>query len=375
MVRSENVGFACIAALCGAAAAAAHAADNPATLSIGASAPAFSLPGVDGKNYSLDDFAGAPVLVIVFTCNHCPTAQAYEDRILRIARDYRDKGVALIAISPNDNEALRLDELGYSDLGDSFEDMKVRARDQGFDFPYLYDGETQEVSKTYGPKSTPHVFIFDVDRKLRYTGRVDDSERESNVKSQDARNAIDALLEGKPVPVETTPTIGCSVKWSDKRPTVKAALERWAKEDVTLEPIDADGVKKLVENGSDKLRVINVWATFCGPCVFEFPELVAMHRMYRGREFELVTISCDPPAHTEKVLKFLKENQASTRNYHFSDEDTYKLVDAIGNGWTGPLPFTIIVAPGGKALYTHEDAIDPLTVKKAVVGYLGRTYK
>jgi thiol-disulfide isomerase/thioredoxin len=333
------------------------------------------LPGVDGKNYSLDDFASARVLVVVFTCNHCPTAQAYEDRIQQIARDYRDRGVALVAISPNDNEALRLDELGYSDLGDSFEDMKIRAKDKAFDFPYLYDGDTQEVSRKYGPRSTPHVFVFDADRKLRYSGRVDDSERESSVKSRDTRNAIDALLDGRPVPVETTPTVGCSVKWSDKRPSVKAAAERWAKEDVTLEPIDADGVKKLIANDSEKLRVINVWATFCGPCVFEFPELVTLHRMYRGREFELVTISCDPPAHHKKVLEFLKENQASTRNYHFSDEDTYKLVNAVGNGWTGPLPFTLIVAPEGKVIYTHEDAIDPLTVKKAIVGHLGRTYK
>ena len=105
------------------------------TLEIGSPAPDFRLPGVDGKTYSLESFRDAEILVVVFTCNHCPTAQAYEGRIQQLAADYKDKKVALVAISPNDPQAVRLDELGYSDLGDSFEDMKIRAKDRGFKFP------------------------------------------------------------------------------------------------------------------------------------------------------------------------------------------------------------------------------------------------
>src|SRR5262249_44165107 len=140
------------------------------TLAIGSQAPDFNLPNVDGKDYALKDFAAARILMVVFTCNHCPTAQAYEDRLIRIATEYKDKGVAVIAISPNDPRAVRLDELGYTDLGDSFEDMKVRAKERKFPFPYLYDGETQKTSIEYGVLATPHVFIFDQDRKLRYVG-------------------------------------------------------------------------------------------------------------------------------------------------------------------------------------------------------------
>src|SRR5262249_33778973 len=128
----------------------AHAADNPKTLDIGSPAPDFALPGVDGKNHSLKDYADARILVVVFTCNHCPTAQAYEARIKQLDADYRDKGMKLIAIQPNDPQALRLDELGYTDLSDSFDEMKLRAKDHDFKFPYLYDGETQAVSKAYG---------------------------------------------------------------------------------------------------------------------------------------------------------------------------------------------------------------------------------
>jgi len=235
------------------------------TLEIGARAPDFLLLGVDDKLHRLSDYDDAKILVIVFTCNHCPTAQAYEERLKKLAADYRDKGVVLVAISPNDPKAVRLDELGYTDLGDSLEDMKLRVEDKGFNFPYLYDGGRQEMSKAYGPVATPHVFIFDGQRKLRYVGRVDDNERRPDeVKSQDTRNAIEALLAGKPVPVEKTKTVGCSIKWSSKRGSVKAAFEQWAKEPVALTEIDLNGVKKLVANDGDKLRVINVWSA-AGP--------------------------------------------------------------------------------------------------------------
>ena len=270
------------------AALAARAAD-PKPLEIGASAPDFKLPGVDGKDYSLKDFAGAKVLVVLFTTNHCPTAQAYEERVIKMHADYSDKGVALVAISPNDPLAVRLDELGYSDYSDSFEEMKLRAKDRGFKFPYLYDGETQATSRAYGCLATPHVFIFDAERKLRYAGRIDDGEVKP-VKNHDARNAIDALLAGKAVPVEKTKVFGCSTKWADKREDAKKSLAKWDTEAVELKEIDEAAVKKLAANDGKKLRLVNVWATWCQPCVTELPELVTMNRMYRGRPFELISI-------------------------------------------------------------------------------------
>ncbi|HUU27598.1 MAG TPA: redoxin domain-containing protein [archaeon] len=345
------------------------------TLEIGETAPDFDLPGVDGRNYSLKDFASAEILVLVFTCNHCPTAQAYEDRIKELATDYRDKGVALAAISPNDPKAVRLDELGYTDLSDSFEEMKIRAKDRGFNFPYLYDGDLQKVSHAYGPTSTPNVFIFNKQRKLCYVGRVDDAEKIERVTSHDARNAIEALLAGKPVPVEKTKSFGCSIKWADKEGSVKKALERWAEEEVALELIDEAGIKALIKNDSEKLRLINIWATWCGPCVTEFPELVAINRMYRNREFELITISADSPDKKEQALSFLKKQQASSRNYLFDSEDKYRLVEAVDKDWPGSIPHTLVVAPGGKIIYRGQGPVDPLELKKAIVGYLGRYYK
>ena len=192
----------------------AHAVESTGhpTLKLGSSAPDFSLPGVDGKTYSLADFAAAKLLVVIFTSVHCPTAQAYEGRIKRLVADYRPRGVAFVAINPNNPDAVRLDEQGYTDLDDTFESMKLRAADRGFNYPFLDDGPTEGVSRQYGPAATPHVFIFDAARRLRFQGRIDDSEREGLVKNNDTRDALDALLGGREPPVKETMVFGCSIK-------------------------------------------------------------------------------------------------------------------------------------------------------------------
>ena len=123
------------------------------------------------------------------------------------------------------------------------------------------------------------------------------------VKSHDAKNAVEALLAGKPVPVETTRVFGCSTKWAEKQADARKSLAKWDAEPVTLEPIDLAGVAKLAKNDTKKLLLVNLWATWCGPCVAELPELVTMNRMYRGRNFQLVTISLDDLAKREDALE------------------------------------------------------------------------
>ena len=344
-------------------------------LDIGRSAPDFSLVGVDGRTYTLKDFNSARILVVIFTANHCPTAQAYEDRIIQLVKDYRDKGVAIVAISPNDPKALHLNELGYTDLSDTYEEMKIRAKDKGFNFPYLYDGDNQKTAHAYGPVSTPHAFVFDKDRKLRYTGRIDNNERISKATVSDLRNALDALMVGKPVLVATTKTFGCSIKWSEKRESVKQDFENLAREPVGLEPINSQSIRNLVKNDSKKLRLINVWATWCGPCVNEFSELVTINRMYRHRDVEVVSISSDALDQKDKVLTFLKEKQASFRNYQFNVEDNDQLIEAVDKEWPGAVPYTLLVAPGGKVIHRQMGEIDALKLRKAIVGYIGRYYK
>lgn len=351
--------------------------DEHKTLAIGAAAPDFKLPATDGKIYSLASFKNAGVLVIIFTCNHCPTAQAYEDRIIKLTGDYKSKGVAVVAIMPNDPAAVRLDELGYTDLSDSFAEMKIRAKEKHFNFPYLYDGGTQSTAKAYGPVATPHVFIFDKERKLRYEGRIDDVEKPTKTPNTfDTRNAIEALLNKKDVPVTTTKVFGCSIKWAEKENWVAKAKTDWANEPVSIETIDEAGLKDILKNNSDKLRLINVWATWCGPCVTEFPSFITINRMYRNRDFEFISISADDPDKKDKALQFLKKQQASNKNYLFNIDDKYKLIEAIDPAWKGELPYTILVEPGGKIVYRSDGIIDEAALKKAIVEnkYVGRYY-
>ena len=255
--------------------------------------------------------------------------------------------------------------------------MKYRAKDKEFNFPYLYDGETQEASEKYGPVATPHVFIFDKERKLRYQGRIDDVEKPTKTpNTHDTRNAIEDLLANRDVAVKTTKVFGCSTKWKDKNEWVKKNDEEWAKRPVPLEMIDEAGIKELLKNNTDKLRLINIWATWCGPCVSEFPEFVIINRMYNARDFEFITISADEPSKKEKVHKFLKDKQAANKNYLFSGDNKYKLIEAVDPKWQGALPYTVLVEPGGKIVYAKQSTIDPLTMKKTIVEnkYIGRVY-
>lgn len=344
------------------------------TLEIGAVAPAFSLPGTDGKTYTLKSFAKSKLLAIIFTCNHCPTAQAYEDRMIALTKDYKSKGVAVVAVSPNDPKAISLDELGYTDMGDSFAEMKIRVKEKGYNFPYLYDGETEKMSRAYGPIATPHIFIFDQQRKLQYVGRLDGSEKPGSANAEDARNALDALLANKPVAVATTKTFGCSVKWAEKGEWAVKAPAVWAKEPVNLEVIDDAAIKALLKNDTDKVRLVNVWATWCGPCVTEMPSFVEINRMYRRRDFEFITISADKPDKKDKAQELLKKMQASGKNYIYNSEDKYKLIEAIDAKWQGALPYTLLIAPGGKILYRTQGTIVPQQMKKLIVENVGRYY-
>jgi peroxiredoxin len=172
---------------------------------IGEKAPDFNLPGVDGKTYSFASFQNEPVLVVMFTCNHCPYVQAYEDRLIAIRRDYADQGVSLVAVNANEIK-------NYPE--DSFPHMVKRAKAKGYNFPYLRD-EDQTVAAAYGATYTPEVFVLDPERRLRYTGRIDDNwQQPDKVASHDLRNAIEALLRNQSLSQTETHAIGCTIKWA-----------------------------------------------------------------------------------------------------------------------------------------------------------------
>ncbi|MGM0621348.1 MAG: redoxin domain-containing protein [Bacteroidota bacterium] len=350
---------------------------EPETLKPGEEAIDFNLKGIDGQIYTLNSFNDAELLVIIFSAPHCPTAQAYEDRIIAIQNDYADQGVQVVMINPNDPTAVCLEEMGYSDLGDSFEDMKVRARDKEYNFPFLFDGESEEASIAYGPVATPHAFVFDDERILRYQGRIDDSEKIGTAKQHDLRNAIDALLAGKEVPVKQTKVFGCSVKWKWKNEWRKKLDSEWAEKEVPLEKLSVKSLKKLMKNDSENLRLINVWATWCGPCVAEFNDLVDTYRMYMGRDFEMYTISTDRLGKIENVHEFLQEkNAALDGNFIFESDNRYDLIENLDPEWPGQIPYTVIVEPGGRIFYRSSGGLNFQALRRAIVEHplIGRYY-
>lgn len=344
-------------------------------LKIGDSAPDFALRGIDGKTHRLSDFR-SDVLMIIYLSNHCPDSHAVEPRLMKFMEEMKGRSFSVVAINPNNPEGLTIDELGYSKYNDSFEEMQLYAKEQGFTFPYLDDGGTQKVAKAYGALATPHVFVFDRDRKLRYQGQFDDSRfpDPATVKASPGPDAVRALFAGTPVVNPMTKVHGCSVKWMEKSGTVKAFNAKWENTPVLLETIDAAAVAKLARNDTKKYRIVNVWATWCAPCVAEFPGLVSVGWRLSMRPVELVTISMDDPAKRDLAQKFLQKNHAgvpgrvakslaaegrTTNNYLFTDPSADALIKALDPQWQGPLPHTVVIAPGGEIVYRKTGMLDP----------------
>ena len=343
-------------------------------LALGSPAPDFSLPGVDGKTHRLADYAGSPVLVVVFTCNHCPIAQMYEQRIQQLETEYHDRGVAIVAIQPNDPKAIRIDELDSSDVSDSLEEMKIRVAYKNLRYPYLYDGETQSVTRSYGPQATPHIFVFDQDRKLRYEGRVDNSYRTEMVNTREARDAIDALLTHHDVTVTHTGVFGCSTKWQEKSASRIEALRKIEEQPVTVEMASADDLKKLRQNRSKHMVLISFWATWCGSCIDEFADFQDTFRMYKNRDLELITVAANMPDEKNSVLKMLAKQHATSRNLLFATNETAALQAAFDPTWESAVPYTVLIDAGGKVLYKNLGTVDMLELRRTILANLPSDY-
>jgi thiol-disulfide isomerase/thioredoxin len=307
-------------------------------------------------------------------CNHCPIAQMYEARVQQLADDYRDRGVAVVAIQPNDPKAIRIDELDSSDVSDSLAEMKIRAEYKHLRYPYLYDGDTQQVARAYGPQATPHIFIFDAQRHLRYEGRVDNSYRKELVKTRDARNAIDALLAHKEPQVTHTGVFGCSTKWSEKSADKAAALRKLEEQPVSVALATKADLQKLRTNPSHQMMLVDFWATWCGSCVVEFPEIENTLRMYSDRDFSLVTVSANMPDEKAGVLRFLEKQHATSTNLLFGSEDTTAMQTAFDPAWDSAVPYTVLLSADGKVLYKKLGTVDVLELRRTILANVPAEY-
>jgi thiol-disulfide isomerase/thioredoxin len=360
-------------------------------LKLGEEAPVFNLKGTDNQFHSLAEYQDGSVLVVAFISNHCPTSIAVIPRMLEWYKKVKSRGVKLVAINPNHPLGLRPDEYGYSEFDETFEHNQLFEKKYQFTFDYLYDGDQQKAAKEYGCLATPHFFVFNKDKKLVYKGRFDDSRflDVNTIKSKDLEKAVDEVLTDKKVTVAETRPLGCSTKWQEKQVSVKEDDIFWDKQPVVLESISAEKVKKLRENKTKKYRLINVWASYCGPCVHEFPELVKTARKFALRNFELVTISLDDIKDTEsvkiflekqnvivpkKILPSLKEEKRNGNAYIYSSVSIDALASVLDLSWDGSVPFTILIEPGGKILFRQEGEVNGEELRQKILDVMGRTF-
>ncbi|MFD2257101.1 redoxin domain-containing protein [Luteolibacter algae] len=375
----KKILFSIFSLLCGIAVS----QEIPKVLPIGSDLPSFSLKGIDGKSHTENDYSSADILCLVFTCNHCPDAVAAAARMEEIHQEYKAKNVAIVAVNSNNPASLRPDELGYSPYNDSFKEMKPFAASYSWTFPYLYDGDEQKLATACGAQSTPHVFVFDSERKLRYTGRMDDAGRSSEpVKKSYLRDAFEAILAGKEIQEPVTRSFGCSTKWLFKEDTVAKDQKEWEQKPVSLDEMDEALAKRIRENKSGNVRMINFWSTTCGPCVAEFPALVETYRRFQNRNVDFISISMDPAEDKAKVLNFLESRHAAisertkpslkaeertSNNYIWTGGNPDNLAEAIFPEWTGALPLTIIISAEGEVLWSNNSEIDVLELRKELL--------
>jgi thiol-disulfide isomerase/thioredoxin len=322
--------------------------------------------GTDGKLHNSLEWKDSTLLVVAFLSNSCTQSQLYEARLNSLIEHYAGKGVNVVAIQSSNPNAFSDQDLAWSDVGENLADMKERATYRKFQFPYLYDGDTGGTASAFGASVAPSVFILDRDRRVRYSGRIDDDPAEGPKTSQDAAAAIDALLAGKPVAVATTPASGCSLRIG----AAQAVKHGPASEPVTVSLATPSVLTALRHNPTGKLLLVNFYATWCGPCVTEFPDLMATNRMYRSRPFSFTTVSSNVPAEQPQVLKFLQKMNASTSNLLYGSDDTYGMQDAFDPELGAAVPVTVLLGPKGEVLYHEQGEIDLMEIRRAILANL-----
>lgn len=345
---------------------AASAQGTARSLPIGGQLPSFQLTGVDGKVHKSEDWKTSSILVVAFLCNHCTESQLYEARLNKLAIDYKTQGVSVVAIQSSNPKAFTEEDLAWSDVGESLADMKERATFRNFQFPYLYDGDTGATAIAFGASVAPSVYVFDKRRKLRYAGRIDSDSANRPSTKHDAAAAIQALLADKPIAVATTTATGCRLRLGPE--TTASGKEDPG--DVKVSLATKDVLSALRHNPTGKLLLVNFYATWCGPCITEFPDLMATNRMYRTRNFAFTTVSSNVPEEKAQVLKFLQKMHATTTNLLYGSDDIYAMQEAFDPNVGSAVPVTVLLSSTGKLLFDQQGEIDLMEIRRAILANL-----
>jgi peroxiredoxin len=312
-------------------------------LAVGQPAPNFALADLNGKKHALNDYRGK-VVAIAFIATQCPISNDYNARMRAIAEEYGKKNIIFLGINSNFNESVA--------------EIKSHAAKNNLSFPILKD-HANKIADAYGAQRTPELFVIDADGVLRYHGRIDNSRDVRRVNRQDLREALNEMIAGKSVSVSEGKAFGCPIKRAQNARAIKAAETRaqnFEPKIGTIKPLD---FKKFKDAAKGQVLIINFWATWCGPCIAEFPEFVAIDAKYRAKGVKLVGISADEFADIKpKVIPFIKEQKAMFDILVQDVEDPQEMIDIVDKNWLGTLPATFVYDKQGNSIYTRYGIID-----------------
>ena len=315
---------------------------QPAKISPGQVAPNFSLKDINGKQHSLQAYRGKFV-VVGFVGVKCSIANAYISRMNTIANEYKFRDVVMLGINSNANEPVKI--------------IKPHIQKNKIGFPVLKD-EKNIIANEYGAFVTPEVYVIDKEGTLRYHGRVDNTSNEARVERHDLRVALDEMLSGKTVSKPELKAFGCQINRSTEMAAVSIPVKASLADDTVtlLKPAE---FKKLKDDAKDKVLVINFWATWCAPCVAEFPEFVKLDAEYRSKGVKIIAISTDEKSDLAgAVIPFLKKQKAEFPSYLSDADDPQELIDVVDKNWSGALPATFVFDKAGKMILAKYGIID-----------------
>jgi peroxiredoxin len=314
-----------------------------ANSSIGKAAPDFTLTDLKGQNHSLRDYRGK-IVALGFISTNCPISNDYNARMRAIAEDYGKQNAVFLGINSNFNEPVT--------------EIKAHAAKNNLPFTILKD-EGNKVADAYGAQRTPEIFLIDNEGIVRYHGRIDNSREVRRVNRQDLRAALNELIEGKAVSVTEGKAFGCPIKRSQDAKKIKAGSTKAKSTEPKIAMLKPADFNKYKDAAKGKVLVVNFWATWCGPCVAEFPELVAIDAKYRDKGVKLVGISVDEVAEIKsKVVPFIKEQKAAFDILVQDSDDPEELINLIDKNWQGTLPTTFVFDKQGAIAYTRYGILD-----------------
>ena len=322
--------------------------------------PRFSLLGVDGKTYTQNSFSNYQNIAVIFYSNHCRVSQKFEKLIIQLSNILANNKSNLILVSPNFENAILPDEKAYSDVGDSFEEMKIRAKKKNFNFPYLYDGENQSLANQMGVKATPHGFLFNKNRKLIYSGRIGDLNKAYDLNSSDLFIAY--LKEKKGInSFFQTKVFGTSIKTREDLHLADKVRKRYSEETIRVTHATQKKLKFFLNHPSESPKLVYVWSNEDKENRDNLLAISSVYKIYRKRGLKVYTVCIGENLNLTKET--LSMAQLSAVNFLIDGKDFSPLAKYHPNGGEKVTPFTVLLDKNGKIILNNIGFFDHLLYK------------